>query len=92
MWNNVGIIRNETGLLKAKKEIQKLKKEFKNKEKCSDFSEYEYRNMLITSGDKGIIYEFDPEDNLIMKYIIKSNKNRIYRVDKITFNNYYFKG
>ena len=49
-------------------------------------------NTLISAGDKGIIYEFDPEDNLIMKYIIKSNKNRIYRVDKITFNNYYFKG
>ena len=49
-------------------------------------------NTLISAGDKGIIYEFDPEDNLIMKYIIKSNKNKIYRVDKITFNNFYFKG
>ena len=49
-------------------------------------------NTLISAGDKGIIYEFDSDNNLIMKYNIKSNKNKIYRVDKITFNNYYFKG
>ncbi len=48
--------------------------------------------MLITSGDKGIIYEFDNESNLIMKYNVELNKNSIYRTDKITFNNYYFKG
>ena len=49
-------------------------------------------NTLITSGDKGIIYEFDNESNLIMKYNIELNKNNIYRTDKITFNNFYFKG
>ena len=49
-------------------------------------------NTLITSGDKGIIYEYDPENNLIMEYTIKLNKNNIYRTDKITFNNFYFKG
>lgn len=49
-------------------------------------------NMLITSGDKGIIYEFDNESNLIMKYNVELKKNSIYRTDKITFNNFYFKG
>ena len=49
-------------------------------------------NILITAGDKGVIYEYDNESNLIMKYNIELNKKNIYRTDKITFNNFYFKG
>ncbi len=46
MWNNVGIIRTEKSLLTAKKELEKLKKEFKRRRKCMNLGEYEYRNML----------------------------------------------
>ena len=49
MWNNVGIIRTEESLLKAKIEIEKLKKDFKRRRKCLNQGEYEYRNMLIVS-------------------------------------------
>ncbi len=49
MWNNVGIIRTEKSLLAAKKEIERLKADFKRIRKCISKSEYEYRNMLIVS-------------------------------------------
>lgn len=49
MWNNVGIIRNEAGLTAAKKEVEKLKKDFKRQRKCLNQGEYEYRNMLTVA-------------------------------------------
>ena len=50
MWNNVGIIRNETKLLEAEKEINYLKKEFGYTYKCPDRKTYELRNMLTVAG------------------------------------------
>jgi len=49
MWNYVGIVRTEESLLKARKEVEKLKKDFKRQRKCLNQGEYEYRNMLIVS-------------------------------------------
>ena len=49
MWNNVGIIRSEEGLLEAKKQIQRLKEDFKRTRKCLNKDEYEYRNMLTVA-------------------------------------------
>ena len=49
MWNNVGIIRTNEGLLQAKKEVEKLQKDFKRRRKCLNQAEYEYRNMLTVS-------------------------------------------
>ena len=49
MWDNVGIIRDEEGLLKAKEEIQNLSNEFNRDKKCLNQDEYEYRNMLVTA-------------------------------------------
>ncbi len=49
MWNNVGIIRNEESLLKAKDLISELKNEFKRMRKCLSIKEYEYRNMLTVA-------------------------------------------
>lgn len=49
MWNNVGIIRTEESLQKAKTEVEKLKNDFKRRRKCMNQGEYEYRNMLIVS-------------------------------------------
>lgn len=49
MWDKVGIIRTEEGLLEAKTEINKLKQEFKRARKCLNQDEYEYRNMLTAS-------------------------------------------
>ncbi len=49
MWNNVGIIRSEESLLKAKTEIAELKKGFKRSRKCLNKDEYEYRNMLTAA-------------------------------------------
>ena len=46
MWNNVGIIRSEENLLKARKEVENLKKAFNRTRKCLNKEEYEYRNML----------------------------------------------
>lgn len=46
MWNNVGIIRSEENLLKARKEVENLKKAFMRTRKCLNKEEYEYRNML----------------------------------------------
>ena len=49
MWNNVGIIRTEDGLRRAKKEVEKLQKDFKRIRKCLNQGEYEYRNMLTVA-------------------------------------------
>ena len=49
MWNNVGIIRTEDGLKRAKKEVEKLQKDFKRIRKCLNQGEYEYRNMLTVA-------------------------------------------
>lgn len=49
MWNNVGIIRSEESLLKAREEINNLKQSFKRNRKCLNKDEYEYRNMLTAA-------------------------------------------
>lgn len=49
MWEKVGIIRDETKLLEAKKTIDAMKKSFKRNRKCLNREEYEYRNMLTTA-------------------------------------------
>lgn len=49
MWNNVGIIREEEDLIKAKLEVEKLQKDFKRRRKCLNQAEYEYRNMLTVA-------------------------------------------
>ncbi|MBR6099521.1 L-aspartate oxidase [bacterium] len=49
MWNNAGIIRNEKSLIKAKNDIEQLKKEFNRNRKCLNLGEYEYRNMLTVA-------------------------------------------
>ena len=46
MWVNVGIVRTQGSLKKAKEEVLKLKNEFKRDSKCLNTQEYEYRNML----------------------------------------------
>ncbi len=46
MWNNVGIIRNESKLTEAKNKINILKEKFAYQYKCPDRSCYELRNML----------------------------------------------
>ena len=49
MWENAGIIRTETGLRRAKEQIEELKATFKRISKCANISEYEYRNMLTVA-------------------------------------------
>lgn len=49
MWDLVGIERNETDMKLALDIISKLEKEFKYKNKCSNFKEYEFRNLLCVS-------------------------------------------
>jgi L-aspartate oxidase len=49
MWQDVGIIRNEEMLLKAKKEISLLKDDFAHLYKCADRNCYEIRNMLTVA-------------------------------------------
>lgn len=49
MWDNVGIIRDEEGLTKAKEELKLLLKDFKRDKKCLNQEEYEYRNMLTVA-------------------------------------------
>ncbi len=49
MWNNVGIIRTEKGLVEAKDEIEKMIENFKRNRKCLNQEEYEYRNMLTAA-------------------------------------------
>lgn len=50
MWENVGIIRTEESLNKAKDGLLKLKNEFTRNRKCATKEEYEYRNMLNVAG------------------------------------------
>ena len=47
MWNNVGIIRDQDSLIKARCELDEIKKEFPFENKCFSIEEYELRNMLI---------------------------------------------
>ena len=49
MWDKVGILRNEGGLLEARKEIAQLMDSFKRNRKCLNEDEYEYRNMLTAA-------------------------------------------
>lgn len=49
MWNNVGIIRTEKALNKAKEDVEILQNEFKRRRKCLNQGEYEYRNMLTVA-------------------------------------------
>ena len=49
MWDNVGIIRDEEGLLDAQSRVQALSDNFKRNRKCLNEEEYEYRNMLTAS-------------------------------------------
>ena len=50
MWENVGIIRNEQKLKKAKEEIENISKDFGCSYKCLDRTGYEIRNMLTVAG------------------------------------------
>lgn len=49
MWQNVGIFRSKESLLKAKKDIESLEKQFKIDNYYDSREEYEFRNMLISS-------------------------------------------
>ena len=49
MWDKVGIVRTEKSLYEAKKEVEKLKLNFKRMRKCLNKDEYEYRNMLTVA-------------------------------------------
>ena len=49
MWDKVGILRNESGLLEAREEIAQLMDSFKRNRKCLNEEEYEYRNMLTAA-------------------------------------------
>ncbi len=49
MWDKVGIIRNQEGLMEAKETVLELSKNFKRNRKCLNRAEYEYRNMLTTA-------------------------------------------
>ena len=49
MWDNVGIIRTEEGLLEAKRKLESLKNNFNRTRKCFNVEEYEYRNLLTVA-------------------------------------------
>lgn len=49
MWDNVGIIRTEEGLLEAKSKLEVLKNNFNRTRKCFNVEEYEYRNLLTVA-------------------------------------------
>lgn len=49
MWDKVGILRSEEGLLSAKKEMENMEASFKRNRQCLNRSEYEYRNMLTAA-------------------------------------------
>ena len=49
MWNNVGIIRNETNLRVAASELEYMSSEFGYTYKCPDRAHYEMRNMLTVA-------------------------------------------
>ena len=92
MWNYVGIIRNESGLLLAQKEVQELYENFKRNRKCANQDEYEYRNMLTAAEliiqsalerkeSRGAHSRSDYKNTLekgIHSNIIKNNKELIY--------------
>jgi len=50
MWDKVGIVRTEDGLLEAQSQVEQLRKDFKRTRKCLNTNEYEYRNMLTVAG------------------------------------------
>lgn len=49
MWDKVGIVRTEEGLLEAQRQVEQLRKDFKRTRKCLNTNEYEYRNMLTVA-------------------------------------------
>lgn len=49
MWKNVGIVRDEKGLLQAKKDLEEIRDEFGYTDKCNSSEEYDVRNALITA-------------------------------------------
>lgn len=49
MWDKVGILRNEDGLMEANANIAELSRSFKRNRKCLNKDEYEYRNMLTAA-------------------------------------------
>ena len=63
MWNNVGIIRKEEKLLKAKTDIEELEKEFEYSFRCPSRQSYEIRNMLLIA-------------KLIIKFAINRKESR----------------
>lgn len=46
MWDYVGILRDETSLIKASQNLQILKAKFDTEAKCFNKDEYEFKNML----------------------------------------------
>ena len=79
MWDNVGIIRTESSLLKALCEINKLDAEFNEKDKCNSIDEYELRNMIYVA--KSIINAaLDRKESIGAHYradTIKTKQNNI---------------
>ena len=49
MWNNVGILRYEKGLLEALEKVCLLSKKFPRSVKCLNKEEYEFKNMLVVA-------------------------------------------
>lgn len=49
MWENVSILRNEDGLLKAKSDIDALDGKFLRDKKCLNIEEYSFRNLLLNA-------------------------------------------
>lgn len=49
MWEKVGIVRTEAGLLEAQSTIEAFSNNFKRSRKCLNKDEYEYRNMLTAA-------------------------------------------
>lgn len=49
MWEKVGIVRTEAGLLEAQSAIESFSNNFKRSRKCLNKDEYEYRNMLTAA-------------------------------------------
>lgn len=49
MWQNVGIYRDEKSLNQALYDIEQIEKSFNRNDFCTNITEYELRNMIITS-------------------------------------------
>ena len=49
MWQNVGIYRDEKSLNQALYDIEQIEKNFNRNDFCTNITEYELRNMIITS-------------------------------------------